>query len=154
MSMRTQCDERQAARVALCYLNAAIEHLEREQGFSLPKSRRLSSSWLRWLRAADRRASAAAGATPQLPGLALIDGADGALETRVPSATELAIAATDLLVSAFRESCTKAALKDASRDAALDCVVALALERAQETYAAVDSLEQKGEHHEFERRPS
>lgn len=151
MLERNQRDERWDMRVALCYLSAAIEHLESEQGFSLPKSRRLSTNWLRWLRAADRRSSAAAQRTQQPAGPAAAT--NGAHELPPPSTAELVVAATDLLVSAFRESCSKAVLKDASRDAALDCVVALALERAHETCAAVDALARKGEHHAFEHRP-
>ncbi len=151
MTMRMQCDERQATRVALCFLSAAIAHLESEQGFVLPNSRRLVSRWLRWLRAADRRANAAATAEPQPTGLVLRNGRVEAGDPSAPSAADVTNAATELLVSAFRESCSKVVLKDGSRDAALDCVVALALERAQETCAAVDSHEEKGRHHETDR---
>ncbi|MBA3596632.1 MAG: hypothetical protein H0W40_04545 [Methylibium sp.] len=154
MVVRMQCDERQATRVALCYLCAAIAHLESEQGFSLPKSRRLSSRWLRWLRAADHRASAAAIASSHPLGDLSADARIEAGDLSAPSAADVTIAATDLLVSAFRESCGKAVLKDGSRDAALDCVVVLALERAHETCAAVVVFEQKGEQHEAERRAS
>ncbi|MBA2724018.1 MAG: hypothetical protein H0W48_02705 [Methylibium sp.] len=152
MVVRMQCDERQATRVALCYLSAAIAHLESEQGFALPKSRRLSGRWLRWLRAADHRANAASISSSLLPDDPSADARLEAGDPMAPSAADVAIAATELLVSAFRESCAKAVLKDASRDAALDCVVALALERAQETCAAVDSHEHEGRHHASERR--
>lgn len=130
--MRTQWDESLATRVALCFVNAAIAHLEQEQGFSLPRSRRLSAQWVKLLGKAELQLAADLGeASPY------------SADTHV----DAVLAGTDLLVSAFRESCSKAVLKDGSRDAALDCVIALALGRAHETCAAVDNHTKKGLEH-------
>lgn len=109
-------------QVALCYMSAALDFLEKSQGFELPDSRRLSSKWRNRLRDVNR---------------ATTDGADLDADrpwSGSPPVTEIETA-TELLVSAFGQACSKIRTEGRSSDAVLDCVITLALRRAHETCA-------------------
>lgn len=122
-------------QVTLSYLSVAIEFLEDSEGFEIPKSRRLSSRWSAQLRCAGRGSSV--GRAP----------AADAESSVAPPVPEVVTATTDLLVSAFREACSKIQIRNGSSDAVLDCVLMLAMKRAHEAcnlgrgHANTDSLD-------------
>ena len=114
-------------QVTLSYLSAAIEFLEDSEGFELPKSRRLASRWSAQVRCAGRGSSV--GRAPV---------ADAESST-APSGPEVVTATTDLLVSAFREACSKIRRRTGSSDAVLDCALTLTMKRAHEACKLVRS---------------
>lgn len=128
MPMLTADDRGQhATRVGLCYLRAAIEYLEDSQEFALPKSRRLSTQWTNKLHRVARSAATDG----------LRRDAEGGLST-MPVVPDVVSVATDLLLSAFRQSCSNVRGRRGHADEVLDGVIVLVLKRAHETCTLVE----------------